>query len=279
MSAISVDPASLPSVQAALNYVAPMTEKPFNYTYGPPPGMPRTNAVQDPRTVAIHSLRPVERELSLDGEGFAIAHHKSAVADFYDEDELTRVYYPEIEALVMSQTGARRVKVFDHTVRRREWDTQDRVPGVARGPVMRVHNDFTEWSGPQRVRDLMGGEADSLLRRRVAFINVWRPIRGPLLDHPLAVCDARSTNPEDFVGSEQRYEDRNGEIYIVRYNPAHRWFYAPAMRKDEAMLIKCYDSDRTVARFVAHSAFDDPTMQADAPPRESIEIRTIAFFA
>ena len=102
MSAISVDPASLPSVQAALNYVAPMTEKPFNYTYGPPPGMPRTNAVQDPRTVAIHSLRPVERELSLDGEGFAIAHHKSAVADFYDEDELTRVYYPEIEALVMS---------------------------------------------------------------------------------------------------------------------------------------------------------------------------------
>jgi hypothetical protein len=279
MTAPSVDPASLPSVSAIVNYVAPMTETPFNYTYGPPPGMPRSNAVPDPRTVAIHSLRPIESALSLDGAGFAIAPHKSAVADFYDEDELTRVYYRETEELVAAATGARRVTVFDHTVRRRQWDGQDRVPGAPRLPVMRVHNDFTEWSGPQRVRDLMGAEAEGLLARRFAFINVWRPIRGPLVDHPLAVCDARSTSPEDFVGSEQRYEDRTGETYIVRYNPAHRWFYAPQMRQDETMLIKCYDSERRVARFVAHTAFADPTTAADALPRESIEIRTIAFYA
>jgi hypothetical protein len=224
-------------------------------------------------------LRPIADALSLDGQGFAVVPNRSAVADFYDEAELQRVYYPEVEALVVATTGAARVTVFDHTVRRRAWEGQDRVPGVARQPVMRVHNDFTEWSGPQRVRDLMGAEAEDLLHRRFAFINVWRPIRGPLLDHPLAVCDARSMRPDDFVGSEQRYEDRIGETYIVKYNPAHRWFYAPAMRADETMFIKCYDSRRDVARFVAHSAFADPTTPPDAPPRESIEIRTIAFFA
>ncbi len=279
MSASAARTQSFPFVSAELNYCAPMTEKLFNYTCDPPPGMPRTNAVPDPRTVRIHSARAVESSLSLDVEGFAVAPHKSAVADFYDEDELTRVYYPEIEAFVAHATGAQRVTVFDHTVRRRAWDGQDKVPGVARNPVMRVHNDFTEWSGPQRVRDLMGGEADTLLKRRVAFVNVWRPIRGPLLDHPLALCDAGSSVPEDFIGSEQRYRDRAGETYVVRYNPSHRWFYVPAMGKEETVLIKVYDSERELARFVAHSAFADPTTPPDAPPRESIEIRTVAFFA
>lgn len=279
MSASTVDPASLPSVPARMNYVAPPTEKMFNYTYGPPPGMPRTNAVTDERTVLVHSLRPVERGISLDVEGFEVVPHKSAVADFYDEAELKRVYYREIETLLAEATGARRVIVFDHTVRRREWETQARAPGTPRGPVTRVHNDYTEASGPQRVRDLAGEDAPALLRHRFAFINVWRPIRGPLLDHPLGLCDARSIAPRDFIPTEQRYRDRNGEIYNVSYSPAHRWFYVPAMRTDETVLIKCYDSDRDRARFVAHSAFADPTTPQDAPPRESIEIRTIAFFA
>jgi hypothetical protein len=145
--------------------------------------------------------------------------------------------------------------------------------------VMRVHNDYTEASGPQRVRDLMGAEADALLAHRFAFLNVWRPIRGPLLDQPLALCDAASAAPSDFVRSEQRYEGRTGEIYVMRWSPRHRWLYAPAMQEDEALVFKCYDSARATARFVAHTAFDDPTTPADAPPRESIEMRTIAFFA
>jgi hypothetical protein len=262
-----------------MNYVAPMAEAMFNYTYGPPAGMPRTNARIEERAVEVHSLRPVERDISLDVEGFAIVPRESKIGDFYDEAELRRVYYPEMEALVADATGAKRVIVFDHTVRRRLWETQDRVPGVARQPVMRVHNDYTETSGPQRVRDLAGADAEALLRRRFAFINVWRPIRGPLLDHPLGLCDARSMAAQDFVPTEQRYEDRSGEIYNVRWSPAHRWFYVPAMQPDETVLIKCYDSEPGIARFVAHSAFADPTTPEDAPPRESIEIRTIAFFA
>jgi hypothetical protein len=279
MSAVADHPENLPHVHSRLNYLSPMREQPFSYTYDPPPGMPRTNAVTDERLVPIYSARPVEPDLSLDREGFAVAPQKSAVADFDDENELRRVYYPEMIEHVAAATGANRVIVFDHIMRRRMPEVQDRAPGAPRQPVMRVHNDYTEKSGPQRVRDLMGAEAETLLGRRFAFINVWRPIRGPLLDTPLAVCDARSIAPGDLVGSELRYRDRTGETYAVRYNPAHRWFYLPAMRKEETLFIKCYDSQTDVARFAAHSAFVDPTTPDDALPRASIEIRTIAFYA
>ena len=78
----------------------------------------------------------------------------------------------------------------------------------------------------------------------------------------------------------QRYEDRTGEIYAATYSPAHRWYYMPKMRADETLLLKCYDSltDGT-ARFAPHTAFADPATPKDAPPRESIDIRTIAFYA
>lgn len=105
MTASALHPESLPSVRAKLTYAAPMAARPFNYTYGPPPGMPRGNTIPDLREVAIHSARPIERDLSLDEEGFAIVPQKSAVADFWDEDELRRVYYPEMEALVARETG------------------------------------------------------------------------------------------------------------------------------------------------------------------------------
>ena len=151
-------------------------------------------------------------------------------------------------------------------------------PGCRAQPVTSVHNDYTVKSGPQRVRDLMREEAEELLRHRFEIVNVWRPIRGPLRDAPLAVCDATSVAFADFVPSDLVYRDRIGETYRVRYNPAHRWFYVPEMRADEAVLIKCYDSaEDGRARFTAHSAFEDPTAPAEVLPRESIELRTLVF--
>ena len=122
-------------------------------------------------------------------------------------------------------------------------------------------------------------EAESLLRNRFAVINVWKPIRGPVQESPLAVCDAQSIRPQDLVATDLRYKDRTGEIYSLTYSPDHRWFYFSSMRADEAMLLKCFDSATSGARFTAHTAFDDPTSPADAPARESIEVRTLAFFA
>jgi hypothetical protein len=267
----------LPCVEGVLNYLAPMAERPMNLAYDPPPGMPRSTGVPEPHRVMIHDARPLAGRLSLDSEALAVVTHNSAVRDFYDEDELRRVYYPEAECLVAEVTGATRVLVFDHTVRRRVWGRVDRSAGTPRQPVTAVHNDYTINSGPQRVRDLMGEEAEELLRHRFEIVNVWRPIHGPLRDAPLAVCDATTVAFTDLVPSDLVYRDRTGEIYRVSYNPAHRWFYLPEMKVEEAILIKCYDSAADKARFTAHSAFEDPTTPADVLPRESIELRTLVF--
>ncbi|HEX9468053.1 MAG TPA: CmcJ/NvfI family oxidoreductase, partial [Bradyrhizobium sp.] len=137
-----------------------------------------------------------------------------------------------------------------------------------------------EKSGPQRVRDLIPDEADELLKGRVQIINLWRPIRGPLLDSPLAVCDARTVRPNELVASDLVYPDRVGETYSVKYNPDHQWFYVSRMTADEVLLLKCFDSNTDAeARFAPHSAFADPTTPPDAPPRESIELRTLVFHA
>ncbi|HEY7579121.1 MAG TPA: CmcJ/NvfI family oxidoreductase [Acetobacteraceae bacterium] len=268
----------LPHVDATLNYLAPMTERPRNYTYEPPPGVSRSNTVRDPRTVPIHDARPVARDVSLDREGFALVQAASAVHDFWDEEELRRVYYPEVQRVIAEATGASKVFIFDHTLRRRMQDTQDRTAGAPRQPATSVHVDHTAKSGPQRVRDFFGDQAAALLRGRVQVINLWRPIRGPLRDAPLAVCDAASVAPDDLVPSDLVYRNRTGETYGVTYNPAHRWFYVPEMQADEALLLKCYDSATDGrARFAPHTAFMDPTTPADALPRESIEIRTLVF--
>jgi len=271
--------AALPHVEAEMNYLTPMAERPRNYTYDPPAGVPSSNIVQEPHRVAIHDARPVADVVSLDANGFALVKHRSAVQDFFDDEEVRRVYYPEVEQVLKQATGADRVHIFDHTVRRRVPDAESQ-PDAPRQPVRRVHIDHTARSGPQRVRDLLPDEAEELLRGRVQVVNLWRPIRGPLEDSPLAVCDATSISVDDLVPSDLVYPHRVGETYSVTYNPAHRWYYVPRMQPDEALLLKCADTAIDVpARFTPHSAFIDPTASSDALPRESIEVRVLVFHA
>ena len=270
----------LPWVKAELNYLAPTGERPRTYTYDPPAGVPRSTAVNAPHHVHISDVRPILSKVALDDQGFGLVRHRSAVHDFYDEAEVKAVYYPEAEQLLKDVTGADRVLIFDSTVRHRVAGAEDRLPGRPRQPVPRVHVDHTARSGPQRVRDLLPDEAEGLLRGRVQIINLWRPIRGPLHDMPLAVADAQSVRPEQLVPSDLVYQSRIGETYSVTYDSAHRWYYVPRMETDEVLLLKCYDS-RTDgrARFAPHTAFIDPTTPPGAPPRESIELRALVFHA
>ena len=264
-------PSALPHVNAELNFLRPMAGKPFRNLFESAPGVYETNIATDAHAVAIHDARALEASPRLDVEGFEVVGHETAV-DFGNEDEIASVYYRESADLVAAATGASRVVVFDHTLRRSD-------PDAPRRPVARAHNDYTETSGPQRVRDLMGDEAGALLGGRFAIINVWRPTHAPASHAPLAVCDARSMSEGDFVASDLVYRDRRGETYQVLHSTGQRWFYVPDMRPDEAMLIKCYDSSADGrARFTAHSAFEDPNTPPDAPRRRSIEIRTLAFF-
>ncbi len=169
----------LKGVVAPLNFLAPMAEKPVAYNYEPPPGTPQRTGRNVEHQVAIRDARPLIGELSLDREGFSLLRRQTAVTDFYDEDQIGRVYYPECERVMKEATGAARVVAFDHIVRNAGMSDKGNTIKI---PAKRVHNDYTAWSSPQRVRDLMGDEAEELLKNRYAIINLWRPIRGPVLE-------------------------------------------------------------------------------------------------
>ena len=223
------------------------------------------------------TLTPIAASVSLDREGFAVATGASALRDFGDEAAIRALYYPESARILQAATGAGRVHIFDHTIRRQVQGEEDRS-GVARQPVARMHVDHTEHSGPQRVHDLLPDEAEALLRGRVQIVNLWRPIAGPVRDMPLAVCDATTVSPDDLVASDLIYPDRRGETYQARFNAAHRWYWLPEMTTDEALLLKVYDSARDgPARFSPHTAFAEPGALPKAPPRQSIEVRALLF--
>jgi hypothetical protein len=277
MVGIAEPETAVQSIEATVNYFLDTGEKPFTATGGPGSLDVRTGGGQDPQQVVIRNGRLEPDGFTLDRNGFHFVRHDTRVADFFDEGEIRATYYPEMEALVKAQTGAARVVVFDHTLRTA--DDAAREARKIREVVRRVHNDYTEWSGPQRLRDLLPQEAEALLRRRFAIVQVWRPIRYPVETFPLAICDAQSLSPADLVVSERRYPGRIGQTYAITHNPAHRWYWFPHMRREEALVFKVYDSIKDgVARWTAHTAFDDPTAPPGARPRESIEIRTLALF-
>ena len=263
------------SVRAELRYVVDTGEKPRTYISPQHSGRPtRRDDEVDIREMRIHDGWPLAGDSTLDREGFEIHRQVSKVSDFYDDDEVERIHYPEVEGLIRRSTGATRVSIFDHTRR----SAGEKRSGV-RDPVRAVHNDYTPKSGPQRVRDLFPDEAAELLKRRFAVINAWHSIRERVESHPLAVCDARTIEPEDFIATDLVYEDRVGEVFNLAHNPDHRWYYFPRLEEDQTILLKCFDSAVDGrARFTAHTAFEDPESGRDAPPRESIELRALAFF-
>jgi hypothetical protein len=273
-----VDPPALDAtLSVQIPYALNTGEKFVNETFGPDSIRRRTTGSYEKRPMQIRDGRALAGTFSLDRNGFVLVDHATAVKDFFDVEELKRVYYPEAVALIKRVSGAARVVLFDHTLRSGNED--EREAKLIREPVLSAHNDYTEWSGPQRVRDLMGDEAETLLKRRFAIIQAWRSIAHPILRNPLAIADARSLSPEDLHISERRYPDRVGQTYRLTYNPAHQWYYFSAMRRDEALVFKVYDSKKDGrARFVPHTSFDNPLAPADAAPRRSIEIRTLAFF-
>jgi len=277
MNVIAVDEST--EVEAVLNYTRNTGVRPVNYTFDPPPGIPRSSGEIDARTVSIHDARRVHG-LALDASGFELISHRSTLADwgaFQDPDRVRAIDYPEVEAALRIHTGADKVLIFDHTLRD---STAEPGRAALREPVRRVHDDQTLDSAPQRVaKHLAPAEAAWRLGRRFAILNFWRPVGGPVLRAPLAICDARTIDPADLLPSDLKYPDWTGETYALSFNPRHRWYWYPHQRPTEATLLKIYDSSIDGrARLTAHTAFDDPTSASNAPPRRSIEIRSLVFW-
>lgn len=263
-------------VLAELNfYTSPENgEKPHVYMYTHDP---QRNYDDVAHVVPIHDMRGHEDEFTLDKNGFQVVKHKTNQKSFIDEDEIKNGYYREVEELLKKVTGAYKVVIFDHTIRRA-------IPGQvdkpsARGPVGRVHIDQTPWAGEERVRIHTGDEAESLLKERVQIINVWRVINGKVEDHPLALADYRTVDwNDDLVPVTLKYQHREGETFGVKYSDKMRFYYESGIESDEVYLIKCYENKLDGrARLTPHSAFKDPDAPENAKSRESIEVRALVF--
>ena len=275
MSQSSTDSPSI--VKAELCFIVPQAEKPVFQSAAYTGGDPKVFFAIENRAVAITDLRTSPSKPSIEREGFELLHAPTEVADLNSDEAVESAYYPEIETLLKERFGASRVAIFDAT-RRSDNGTGAANPDGRRGPAVRVHVDYTQKSGPQRLQDTIGvPEAKRLLERgsRVIQVNVWRPIKGPVQRAPLAVADASSIAKDELVATDQVFPNRVGEIYHLAYGPEQKWYYASRMERDEVLLIAGWDStDPTGSRCAPHGAFQLPDQDPAAPPRESIEIRT-----
>jgi len=270
------------SVNRELNFLSPdLKEKPYYYRIAPP-GKPGSNIVYESKSVNIVDLRSLSEEevadFTLDTAGFQIVKHESLEKEFRDEGRIRDAYYKETEELLKNITGATRVCIFDHTLRRRKAGEEDTPQN--RGPSLRVHADQTPFAAEARLKLHIPEEADKLSKFRMQIINVWRPIQ-PVVNTPLAYADFRTVDASyDLVPTDLIYPDRAGENYQVRYNPAQRWYYYRNQQPDEVVLLKCYESEEIPGRaqLTPHSAFMEPDVPEGTPPRESIEIRALVFY-
>jgi len=244
--------------------------EPYNYIMveGPPSGFPTRNYGDDEQEITVHDIRGREKDFDINVSGFqAISGINSQETEFTDEEAIKNTYYPEVEQLLKDQlSGAQRIFIFDHTIRR---------PNSNRGPVNRAHIDQTTRAARDRVRKHLGDEAEELLKGRVRLVNVWRPLNGPVVASPLAYADSRTVPDDHVVPVQHRYPTWTGETASVQYTEKGQWYYWSGMKNDERILLQCWDS-KDGAR-TPHSAFTDPRTQNDWPGRESIEVRTLVF--
>jgi len=269
---------SLPSVRTVVQFTRNDGSTPVSVVREAGTGPDTRKGNYADHEITVYDGRPIAGDLSLDRQGFTLIRYPTAVKDFYDDDEVRSVYYPEMEEIVKQATGCSKVLVFDHTIRVDDETAQ--AGRKVRGPVRNMHNDFTRNSAPQRVRDLLpAAEAEARLKRRFGSINVWRPIVGPVETAPLAICGWDTLDEADLIPAERRYNDRIGGVLHLSHNPDQRWYYFPRMEREEVVLLKCFDSlEDGTAKWTCHGSFKDPAAPANARPRESIEIRTLYFY-
>ncbi len=245
---------------------------PFNYVEEPPKGEPQRNFGEEFHDVQMNDIRGNQSDFKLDVDAFqTVSNVPSAEKHFTDDEHIKQTYYPEVEKLLLENVpGARKVVLFDHTIRRSS-------PNAPRAPVTRVHVDQTKRSTEWRVRLHSPDEADELLKGRYRIINVWRPLNGPVQAYPLGFASAKTVDDQDLIGVEHRYPERTGETAAVRYHPEQKFFYWSGMTNEERLFLKCFDSQDGVGQRVPHTAFVDPRTPERAPGRESIEVRALVY--
>ena len=265
------------SIKAPIGYLVNTGKLPVFYQSNVAGERTNFEGEREFHSMTVRNARLLSHDFTLDHEGFAFVAHETAVTDFQDDDQLVSIYNAEAEALVCAHMGASRALVFDHT--RRSSSQALREAHNARDPANAAHTDYTDWSARKRVEDVMGDEAETLLSKRFAIVNVWRSRAGAIEEWPLALCSWDSVDDVHLHTVERRAYNRVGQTRHASYDAQNKWYYFPCMTPGEAILIKNYDTAKDGrARYALHTSFDDPTAPADAVPRESLETRVFAFF-
>jgi hypothetical protein len=266
-------------VEAGIDFLAAETQspqRPFMYSRERPDGAEPPTARFASQVVRIEDVR-AGKLLGLEENGAALLRSPTRVRRFSDDAHVRERYYPESAEIIQAVLGADRVIVFDHNIRRGSALPLEAESRELSRPVPRAHTDYTPGSALRRLHLELGARAEESLSRYLQ-VNLWRPIRGPVRDAPLALCDGASVASQALRTVELRYPDRTGEIYYLVHEPGQRWYFASDMSVDEAWLFKNFDSaPHGSARAAPHSAFTDPRY-LDASPRESIEVRALAIF-
>ena len=276
----------LSSVAVSMAYSAPVDGLAHIRVYPPVAGRANEAPRRERHDVQVYDCRSIAHLLDMDVAGFSFQRAPTQFDDFFNEEAVREHYYPEVVAVLRDSLKAKAVFVFDHNVRSQPRSDR-KQPGV-RAPVDGAHNDYTLASGPRRIEEILTENgAAHLIGKRAALVNLWRPLRGPVQDHPMAVCDARTTRLDDFIPTriEHYLEDNletphlTGEVYSFRHSAAHRWFFASDMQPEEVLLLKCFDTaDDGTAKFTGHTGFKNPMCPPDFLPRESIEARTVVVY-
>ncbi|KAI0107202.1 hypothetical protein GGR51DRAFT_571132 [Nemania sp. FL0031] len=251
-------------------------------------GFPRLNYSNQEYSVKVTDGRPIKNEFDINVHGFAYHTDHSItdeVLEILREDDkalVIRDYYPLVEALVKEKTGASRVVIFDHTLRRRDPAlTPGDNPNGKEQPASLVHCDQSPVGAIRRVYRHLGNEADKLLQGRAQIINVWRPLRGPVQEWPLATMDSRSLKELNIHPTnifKYQYE-LQGQTVSITHSPDQRWYYLDQQQTNEVTFIKIWDNqDNATAKLCAHCAFPHPKTPPNAPPRESMEVRCLVFY-
>ena len=265
------------TVEAPIGYLVNTGELPVFYQSDVPGERTNFEGKREFRAMTVRNARLLPNDFTLDQEGFVFVDHATAVTDFQDDDQLASIYNAEAEALVRAHTGASRTLVFDHT--RRSSSQSLREAHNARDPANAAHTDYTDWSARNRVTSVMGDEAEALIAKRFAIVNVWRSTAGTIEEWPLALCSWDSVDDAHLHTVERRAYNRVGQTRHASHDENNVWFYFPDMTPGEAILIKNYDTATDGrARYALHTSFDDPSARENAAPRESIETRVFAFF-
>ncbi|UKZ96366.1 uncharacterized protein TrAFT101_011162 [Trichoderma asperellum] len=277
-----------PTIESSMYYLdrVPLydTEKPYSMRYLPEEDIPQSNYVKVKHPISVRSIRePGAGPFRIEQCGFQIIniHSKLTYDEFWDNERVQSVYIPEVKQALKLETGAKYVHVLDYAVRKRH----ESFP-VSTGkeyqydqPTALAHIDFTAKEGERIVRVLFGDRAEEVLKSRWQAINVWKPIKGPLDDWPLGLCDSRSVDfAKDTIAGDIVFDDFVTENLQIFPSPNFQWYYVPEQNTWEALMFKSADSDETAVPGCPHSGFHNPHARK-GNLRESLDCRAFVFYA